>query len=102
MLLKISDGSGGWTLLDNVDRVHISSLHKEIRTADDLSNIKTPGENERVVLISKDCFPLKNGRGIDTGILEVVRGGKLLSVIYTDVTYVCDDRGNTMEKVVVR
>ena len=101
MLLKISDGVSGWTIFDQVDSVHLSSVRHGVRNKEELENIEILDNAQRIILIASDCFPLKNDHSLDIGILEFERAGTKFTALYTNVAYICDNNGTTVEKVSV-
>ena len=101
MLLKISDGVSGWTLFDQVDSVHLNSMRCGIKDRKELEDIKISEDLQRIILISTECFPLKNDNSLDVGILEFEREGTKFAALYTNVAYICDNNGTTVEKVSV-
>ena len=52
-------------------------------------------------VINVECFPLKNEHSLDIGILEFERVGTKFAALYTNVAYICDNNGTTVEKVSV-
>lgn len=101
MLLKISDGASGWTLFDGVGPVHLCSTRYSVTNPQELDDIDVADECEKIILISKECFPLKNGDELDVGILEFERDNAKFAALYTQVAYICDNNGTTVEKVPV-
>ena len=101
MLIKISDGASGWTLFDQVDSVHLSSTRHGIKDRKELEDIDVEKESQKIILISTECFPLRNNGSLDIGVLEFERVGKKFAALYTNVAYICDNNGTTVEKVSV-
>ncbi len=101
MLLKISDGVHGWTLFDQVGSVHLNSMRCRVKSSKELEDIEISEDMRRIILISDECFPLKNEHSLDIGILEFERGGTKFAALYTNVAYICDNNGTTVEKVSV-
>ena len=101
MLLKISDGVSGWTIFDQVDSVHLNSMRCQVKNNRELEDIEILEDLQRIILISNDCFPLKNDHSLDIGILEFERGDTKFAALYTNVAYICDNNGTTVEKVSV-
>lgn len=97
MLLKVCDGNKGWVLFDNVDNVHLISEIHEVGQATELDTI---GGTDALILIPKDCFV--NGNRISVGVLEFVKNSLSRKVLFTNVVYVCDDRGNTVDSISVK
>lgn len=97
MLLKVADGNGGWVYFDGVEMVYLTARIHEVKQASELSNIGGPGAS---ILVSKDCF--KDGRSVAVGLLEYEKREERRRVLFTTVAYVCDDRGNTIDKLSVR
>ncbi len=101
MLLKISDGVSGWTIFDQVDSVHLSSVRHGVTSKEELEDIEVLDDSQKVILLASGCFPLKNDHSLDIGILEFERGGTKFAALYTNVAYICDNNGTTVEKVSV-
>lgn len=101
MLLKISDGVSGWTIFDQVDSVHLSSVRHGVKSKEELEDIEVLDDSQKVILLASECFPLKNEHSLDIGILEFERGGTKFAALYTNVAYICDNNGTTVEKVSV-
>jgi len=97
MLLKVDDGDGGWVLFDNVDPVHLKAKTFEVATRTDLSKL---GGETATILVPKDAF--KNNTSIVVGIIEYEKSGERRKVLFTNVAFVCDDRGNTIDKQSVK
>ncbi len=99
MLLKINDGNGGWILLDEIDRIHLLSSDHKVRNKEELLGLgsEVVGDNEPLVFIASDCFPVINGHDLDVGIIEFTRKGKTNTALYTNAAYVLDNSGTTIE-----
>lgn len=93
MFLKISDGDGGWTLLDNVTQAHV--LPKVISVSDQNELVGVEGENA-LILISRDCF--KKKQEVQVGVIEFIRNEMVRRALFTNIVYVCDDKGNTLDR----
>lgn len=97
MLLKVDDGNNGWVLFDSVDKVHLTAKTHEVSRATELREI---GGEEASILIPKDSF--RNGSTVQVGVLEFERKETHRKVLFTNIAYVCDDRGNTIDKLSVK
>lgn len=101
MLLKISDGASGWTIFDQVDNVHYCQIGCSVKDVEELESIDVQEDSVRLILISKECFPLENDHRLDVGLLGFERDNRKYSALYTDVAYICDNSGSTVERVKV-
>jgi len=98
MLLKVYDGEMGWVLFDNVDNVHLTSKFHLVSRATELGEI---GGTDALILVPKDCF--KNGAKISVGIIEFdSKDKRRIKALFTNIVYVCDDRGNTIDRLSVK
>jgi hypothetical protein len=97
MLLKVFDGEDGWVLFDNVDKVHLIAKTHEVSRATELSEL-TGGD--ALILVPKSCF--KNNETVTIGIIEFESKEVLRKALFTNVVFVCDDRGNTIDRLNVR
>lgn len=97
MLLKVSDGSGGWVLLDQVSQVHILPVRSRVRNRDDLHTLMESEGEPPLCLISAES--LKAGTPIEVGRIGFERFGQSRVVLFTSVAFVCNDNGDTIERV---
>lgn len=95
MLLKVSDGVGGWVLIDNVDQAH---LLPQTHTATNPTELVKLGGKDALILISKDCF---GASPINVGVIEFTRSEIVRTLIFTNVVYVCNDKGDTLDRLSV-
>lgn len=95
MLLKVSDGVGGWVLIDNVDQAHLLPANHSVKNATELTTL---GGLEALILISKDCF---KGDPVAVGIIEFTRNTSVRRLIFTNIVYVCNDKGDTLDRLSV-
>lgn len=93
MLLKVSDGVGGWVLIDNVDQAHLLPINHTVKTPAEL--VPIVGE-EALILISKDCF---DSKPVSVGVIEFTRSNSVRKLAFTDTVYVCNDRGDTLDRL---
>lgn len=93
MLLKVSDGDGGWVLLDNVDKAHLTARVHTIKNQKELEALGGPNA---LNLVSKDAFKESS---INVGIIEFVRNGTTRQALFTNIVYVCNDKGDTLDKL---
>jgi hypothetical protein len=96
MLLKVSDGDGGWVLLDNVEHAHLTAKVHTVKHQNELEAIGGPGA---LNLISKEA--LASGTNITVGVIEFVRNGTSRKALFTNIVYVCNDKGDTLDKLLV-
>jgi hypothetical protein len=94
MLLKVSDGDGGWVLLDNVDHAHLTAKSYTVKNPNELEAIGGPNA---LNLISKDA--LAKSTGITVGVIEFIRNGTSRKALFTNIVYVCNDKGDTLDKL---
>lgn len=98
MLLKISDGTGGWVYFDGVDRIHLITTRKLIRSKEELAQ---PESNNQVVnLIRKESFV--NGTPVEVGVVEFFRGDVKMTALFTSVAFICNNGGDTIERINVK
>ncbi len=102
MLLKIGDGARGWVLFDYVDRVHLLSEIHSVKNQKELDKVAVPNGAERIVLVPLELTRRCNGESFDVGVIGIIRKGVEQVVLHTDVAYLCDDGGNTLERINVR
>ncbi len=102
MLLKISDGAHGWVLFDYVDRIHLLSKVYSIENQKELDNVAALNGAERIVLVPAELIRRRNGQPFNVGLIGLIRKGVEQVVLHTDVAYLCDDSGNTLERINVR
>jgi hypothetical protein len=95
MLLKVSDGIGGWLLFDNLDQVHLLAERTRVRNLDELRALEQGPET--INLISAECF--KRGMALDVGMIEFHRNGQARIALFTSVAFICNDSGDTIECV---
>lgn len=97
MLLKISDGNDGWVLFDKVQRVHlVASKGTSVATPAELAKL---GGSDALTLVSRDCF--KKGQVL-IGTFEFEREGITRKALFTNVVYVCNDKGDTLDRLSVK
>lgn len=94
MLLKVSDGDGGWHLFDGVEHAYLVGKERIITNMSEL--MKVAGE-DTVNLIARGAF-LKH-QSLQVGTLEFVRNGNARKAVFTDIAYICNDRGDTLDKL---
>ncbi len=97
MLLKVFDGENGWVLFDNVDSVHLIAKTHEINRAEELSEL---AGGDALILVPKGCF--QNNEAVTVGIIEFESKEVLRRALFTNVVYVCDDRGNTIDRLNIK
>lgn len=97
MLLKVSDGDGGWVLIDNVEQPHLLSVRHTVRNPTELDKL---GKEGTLNLISKECFAGPDV-SVNVGIVEFVRKGESRKLLFTDIVYICTDNGDTIDKMSV-
>jgi hypothetical protein len=95
MLLKVNDGNGGWHLFDKVDQCHFVASHS-VGKREDMSRLDDP-ESPAVNLIARECF--SKGASVDVGVIEFYRGSLKQRVLFASSAYVCNDRGDTLERI---
>ena len=96
MLLKVADGVGGWVIFDQVDKVHLIATSYTVKTSAELNKIAV-GENQ-LNLVSKECFA--KGEAFDVGVVEFERRGTTQRAFFVVVAYVCNDKGDTLDRLV--
>lgn len=93
MLLKVSDGDGGWILFDKVDQAHLVSKGCAVNNSNELQKL---GGSDALNLVSKECF--QHNESIPVGIIEFVRDGISRKALFTGIIYVCNDQGDTLDR----
>jgi hypothetical protein len=78
-----------------VDQCHFVASHS-VSKREDLSRLDNP-DNPAVNLIARECFG-KN-TPIDVGVIEFYRGQLMQRVLFASSAYVCNDRGDTLERI---
>lgn len=96
MLLKVSDGNGGWVLIDNVDQAHLLPKNYSVINQTELVTLEGI---DALNLISKECFIVKDH--VLVGVIEFIRNGATRRILFTNVVYVCNDRGDTLDRLTV-
>ena len=98
MLLKISDGNGGWHLFDNIDRAYMIATRKTVKSIEELNRLLLVDDN-LISLVAKEAF---SHAPIDVGVIEYVKeNGAKGNVMFTKVAYFCNADGHTIEKMQV-
>lgn len=93
MLLKVSDGNGGWVLLDEVEEAHMKNSRFVVSEPEQLM----PHVKEDVrSFVAKECFT--RGKEITVGVLEYVSRGNKRKALFTGTAYVCNDAGDTLDR----
>jgi hypothetical protein len=94
MLLKVFDGEDGWVLFDDVDEVHLTAKNHEVSQQNELNMLAGA---DALVLVPKGCF--NGGKKVPIGVIEFERKGTKREVLFTNIVYVCDNRGNTIDRL---
>jgi len=97
MLLKVSDGDGGWTLFDAVDKVHLLARVATVSNADELNSLK--GDDDTIVLVTREA--LRKAGTVNVGTIVFERQGTTRKALFTNIAYVCNDRGDTLDRLSV-
>lgn len=95
MLLKVSDGDGGWILFDKVDKVHTLGRDHIVNNIDELNAL---GGQGTLNLVSKECFQ-NNKEGVTVGIIEFEKENVVRTALFTNVVFVCNDAGDTLDRL---
>lgn len=96
MLLKVSDGNGGWILFDNCGPVHIRKPGKQVTSAEGLRGLEQEG-GFLYNLVPRTAFTER--QQVAVGIVDFDRGGQACTALFTGVAWVCNDTGDTLERV---
>lgn len=91
MILKVSDGAGGWHFFDNVERLYLKATKRGIKSKEEINGFAS---GDVINLVSKSCF--LNG-AVTVGLIELHCGGNKRSLLFTEVAYLCNDKGDTIE-----
>lgn len=92
MLLKVSDGDGGWIIIDNVDQVHLLAKWHTVRNHEELNRL---GGEDALNFVPKDCFI--NG-AVNVGLLRFERAGNERKALFLNIVYVCNNDGDTVDR----
>lgn len=94
MLLKVSDGVGGWILFDKVDQVYALGKDHHVKTIDELNALGGP---QTLNLVAKECLQAKEG--VIVGIIEFEKEKSIRTALFTHVVFVCNDAGDTLDRI---
>lgn len=93
MLLKVSDGVGGWHIVDRVDKTHLLSTSYSVKSPSELTQVAEEGT---INLVARECF---QGEIVLVGVIEFERLGVTKKMFFTNVVYVCNDQGDTLDRL---
>lgn len=100
MHLKVSDGLEGWVVIDDVDLTHLYASIHNVKDIKELENLNVPYDERKHVLVSRNCFPPRNG-GLDVGVLSYYRRGVWSTAVFAKTAYILNEQGTTIEKISV-
>ena len=92
MILKVSNGNGGWHFFDRVERIHTTASPLRLKTADEIS----AAIKDAINLVPKES--LRAGP-VEVWYVDVHRDGSVLRVMFIGGAYLCNDGGNTIERI---
>lgn len=104
MILKISDGNGGYHWFDEVFKPHVSLQKNEISKHEDLLELQKKLDDERrgkvcnLVAMEDVIYNLP----LKVAIVEFERENNKYRVIFTDKCYICNNAGDTVESIRVQ
>lgn len=84
-------------MFDGVDTVHLTALTHHFNHIQELNEF---GGGNAIILVPKDLF--KDNGPVTVGIIEFDKRDERRKVLFTNIAYVCDDRGNTIDKLSVK
>ncbi len=99
MILKVGDGDGGWILFGPVDKIHILPEPVLIQKREDLDSLESPEGHERIVLVSNKRLNSVNGKDLSVGLLSFEREDDKMFLLFSEIAYICNDNGDTIEAV---
>lgn len=104
MLIKIKDEGSKWVLFDNAEGVQYDQNCEELTAERDLAYYNAPDGSVTVSTV----LPNVNWNEIDSinplrvKVINFYRNQKKHVVVFSTLTYICNDSGKTVEKVEVR
>jgi hypothetical protein len=96
MILKISDGDKGWVWFDDVVSPHFLSSMTKVMDEDEARAI-TYDSQQVTNLISKKCFIQQDD--VDVGLIKFRSNNREYIIAFTGIIYICDNNGDTIEKI---
>ena len=96
MILKISDGDGGWVWFDAVTAPHFLSSMTKAFEQEEARNIIYDGQPV-TNLVLKECFVKQDH--VDIGLMKFRSNNRDYVVAFTETIYICDNNGDTIEKI---
>ena len=99
MLIKVGDGNGGWFWFDNIGSANIRSEVKFAKSIEEVESLWGDDIPE-LNLIAKSCFD--GAVEVPIAILAFEKNtGKKRSAFVSSEVYICNDTGDTLEKISV-
>lgn len=99
MLLKISNGNGGFRVFDKVEEYDYNPRTRTLKKPEDINTIFPASQNIRS-LVPLSAF--QDSQSVEVGIIEFVKSsGFSLHVIFIGSAYICNDQGDTLDKITV-
>lgn len=104
MLIKVKDEGGKWVLFDNAEGVHYDQDCEVLIDEKEIAFYNTPDGATSVytVLPDIDWEKVGNHNPVRVKVITFTRNQKRHVVIFSTLTYICNDQGKTVEKVEVR
>lgn len=101
MLIKVKGENSRWTMFDNVEQVEYDKSPRLFTSKHEIQNLVhdiTP-ENAVFILPNIDLDELDDRNPLKATIIEFVRLQKRHLIIFSTLTYICNDEGGTVERI---
>ena len=104
MLIKVKDEGGKWVLFDNAEGVQYDQDCEELTDERDIAyyNAQDGTITVSTVLPNIDWQKVSDKTPLRVKVINFTRNQKRHVVIFSTLTYICNDQGKTVEKVEVR
>lgn len=97
MLIRVSNGTGGWRVFDKVEEYEYDPKRYTLKKPEDASQFFSAFPNVRS-LVPNSYF--ENNQPVDVSVIQMQRvGGIVLHVVFIGVIYICNDHGDTLDKI---
>lgn len=104
MLIKVKDSGGKWVLFDNAEGVQYDQDCEELCGERDLGHYGSSDGTVSVeaILPNVNWSKISNDYPLRVKVINFTRNAKKHVVVFSTLTYICNDSGKTVEKVEVR
>lgn len=103
MILKVSDGNGGWVWIDRVGEAKIDrDTLRTVKSIEELDRL-LDGNGSEAILIAKSCFD--GEKEVTVATLEYIKdrdADRARRAFISSDVYLCNDQGDTLEKQSVK